>query len=153
MIISLIKPRICWHFRDGSSIPIGALNLLPLLRHSTPSIRLLHAFTIRGIFYISQVIHDWSYGALIFKSSEQLDLHGPDADEWDTIRNILRCAGLCYAPGGDQLIWNGPLRNNIVIVKEIYRDIIHSAQHAQASKIFFPFWKRKSLRKLSYLAG
>ena len=139
MIIPLIRPRIGWHFRDGSSIPIGALNFLPLLHHSNPSICLLHAFTTRGIFYFSQVIFYWSYGAPIFKSSEQLHLQGPDAVEWDLIRNILRCAGLCYAQGGDQLIWNDPLRNNDVIVKEVYKDIIHSSQQAQVSPIFFSF--------------
>lgn len=56
-----VAPQLIWHFHDGSRIPIGSLNFLPLLPQSVPSHCLLHALTQRGIMYFSQDIYFWSF--------------------------------------------------------------------------------------------
>ena len=81
IIIPLIAPRLRWNFRDGSHIPIGAATLLQLAPECGPSWNLIHALSIRGIFFFSQIILCWSHSAPIFKSVAQLGLDGAVVDD------------------------------------------------------------------------
>ena len=46
-----------------------------------------------------------------------------EASEWEQVRDYLRGAGLCWDSGGDIILWDGPLNDGGLIVKDIYRSI------------------------------
>lgn len=68
-----------------------------------------------------------------------MGLMGEEATEWDQLRDCLRVAGLCWDVGGDSIVWDGPLKDGNLIVKDIYRSISASTNQGQISRIFFPF--------------
>ena len=142
-IIPLITPHRIWNFRDGSHIPIGATTLLQLAPENGPSRNLIHALSIRGILFYSQIILHWSHSAPIFKTAAHLGLEGAVVDHWIFFRDSLRQAGLCYATRGDKLVWGGPMRNRSLIVKDVYQYFINSSHMLQGPSVFCFFWKRK----------
>ena len=118
-----VVKRLTWLFRDGCRIPLCFKNILCVPQQSGLSTSLLHRLAHQGIFVPSQTIHYWIFGAPVYKTDQQLGLAGMDANEWCNFLNTLRNVGLCYGQGGDQIIWDGPLKENSVIVKDAYQHI------------------------------
>lgn len=83
MILIYVADRLTWFFGDGSRIPLGFGRLLGYSAHLRPSPRLLHVFSQRDIFFISNTISHWSFQAPIFKLAEQLGLEGEVGTEWN----------------------------------------------------------------------
>lgn len=148
-VLSHVYGCVTWRFSDGGCIPLAFNSIMSLPKQMCLSPRLLHRLSHRGIIFLSQTIYYWSFGALIFKTVEQLALTGPEASEWDFIRDAFRGAGFCHSTGGDMIIWNGPMKNDAVIVKEVYRNISHSQHLGMSSKLFYTFWKRKIPTKIT----
>lgn len=127
---------------------MGCRGLINLQCRKGPSLPLIHALAHKGIHYLAQVIREWYFSAPTFKTADQIGLNGAAAVEWESVRDILRGAGLCYAPGGDCMVWNGPMENNSIIVKEVYRDMIGIQDGAFTSE-FKPYWGWKIPTKIT----
>ena len=139
-ILGHVADKIVWLFRDGIRIPLGVTSIQGLNKSMVPSPRLIHKLAHRGIVFLSQTIHTWSFNAPLLKNSIQLGLMDEDASKWELIYNELRAAGFSNATGGDSITWNGPTKEEVPIVKDIYSYINSQSNADQYTCVFGHFW-------------
>lgn len=147
-ILDHIACKLVWVFRDGGSIPLGSNRILGINSQILLPPALIHRMTHNGTHFLSQTILQWSFGASVFKSPQQLGLIGDDAETWDQYRMMLSGSGLCYDRGGDFITWDGPLVEDSLIMKDIYTGIISNRYIDQHTTLFSHFWKQQIPTKI-----
>lgn len=101
----------------------------------------IHKLSHRGLFFISDLISHWEYGAPIWKTFERLGLQDEDKDLWLNTISVFQGAGFSFQPAGDRIVWGGSYKGPNICVKDLYTNLIAEASTPNVIPGFTKAWK------------